>query len=300
MQSVMMESVDILGASLRSSTPVMLVVLGETLTQRVGVINLGVEGEMLVGALAGFAITHATGSPWMGLLGAMVMGSLLSVVHGILSLGFRANQIASGIAVFILGSGLSAFYGIPYVGQKIQGFASFPDIPLIGQLSPTVLMALVLVPLVGIWLFHTRTGLAWRAVGESAESARAMGVNPLRVQWQGILVGGLFAGLAGGSLSVDYTSNWIEGMTAGRGLVAVGLVIVARWNPYWALPAALLYGGSEAMSLRLQTYGVEISPYLLSTLPYVVPLLVLMVTSYRLREHGGGLPEGLKAVFTDM
>ncbi|MCG2634676.1 MAG: ABC transporter permease [Gammaproteobacteria bacterium] len=295
------EMLSFIAAALRSSTPVLLVVLGETLTQRVGVINLGVEGQMLVGAITGFAVTLASGSPTLGLLAGMFAATLLSAVHALLSLYFGANQIASGLAVLILGAGLSAFYGIPYVGEKISGFGSMAGVPLLGpllgQLSVSVLIALLLTPLIGVWLYTTRTGLAWRAVGESTESARAMGINPLLIQWLGVLVGGLLSGLAGAALSVDYTSNWIENISSGRGLVAVGLVIVARWNPYLALPAALLYGGSEALYLRMQTWGVGVSPYLLSTLPYVIPLSVLVVTSGRLRQRGGGMPEGLKAVF---
>ncbi len=288
-------------AALRSSTPVLLVVLGEMLTQRVGVINLGVEGQMLVGGITAFAVTLVTGNPLLGMAAGMLAGSVLSMMHGALCLYFGANQIASGLAVFILGAGLSAYYGIPYVGQKIASLPSMSDVPLIGpllgQLSISVLVALALVPVLGKWLYTTRTGLAWRAVGESSEAARAMGVNPLRVQWMGVLVGGLFSGLAGAALTVDYTSNWIENISAGRGLVAVGLVIVARWNPYLALPAALLFGGSEALYLRLQTWGVGVSPYLLSTLPYLIPLSVLIVTSARLRESGGRMPDGLRAVF---
>lgn len=291
-------------SSLQSSAPVLLVLLGETLTQRVGVINLGVEGQMLVGAATGFAITVVTGSPWLGLLGAMGAGMLLSLVHALLCLAFRANQIASGVCVLTLGSGLSAYYGTPYVGQQITGFSNITalaNIPVLGSLmttlTPTVVIALLLCPLISVWLYKTRTGLQWRSVGESTESARTMGIKPWHFQLMGIAIGGLLSGLGGAALSVDYTRTWVENMTAGRGLVAVGLVIVARWNPWLALPAALIFGGAEAFYLRLQALGVDISPYLLSTLPYLVPLAVLFV-SYRFsRRQGGDMPRELRSVF---
>ncbi len=296
---------DLTVSSLRSSTPILLAILGETLTQRVGIINLGVEGQMLVGALAGFAATLSFGNPWIGLLVGALAGVVMSSLHAGLCVGLKANQIASGIAVLILGMGLTSFYGIPYVGQKIHGFhhllsAHWQTVPILGtfvsQLTPTVIIGLIATPLVGIWLYRTRTGLIWRSVGESVQVARATGINPAFVQVQGVLIGGFFSGFAGAAMSVDYTRDWVENMTGGRGLVAVGLVIVARWNPFLALPAALLFGGSEAFYLRLQTAGVAVSPYLLATIPYVVTLLVLLV-SYYLANKEGGAPQGLTAIF---
>jgi len=179
------------------------------------------------------------------------------------------------------------------VGRQIDGF-----VPLAGGLTPTIVLALALVPVVALWLYRTRSGLRWRAVGESAERARAAGITPWRVVVGGILVGGLLSGLGGAALSVDYTRTWAEGMTAGRGLVAVGLVIVARWNPWLTLPAALLFGLTEALSLRLQTADSAISAHLLHTLPYLVSLLVFTVTCLRLRRLGdqGGAPAGLRVV----
>lgn len=297
----------ILIIAIRSSSPVLAVVLGETLGQRAGVINLGVEGQMLVGAFVGVAATFHTGSPVLGIAIACVAAMVLSSVHAILVLGFRANQIASGIAVLMLGTGISAFYGIPYVGQRIErlprlGQTALADWPWVGPLlspfSPTVLLILLLVPLLAVLLFRTRFGLRWRAVGESAEIARNLGQNPVRMKLVAILTGGFLSGLGGAALSVDYTANWVEGMTNGQGLLAVGLVIVARWNPAFALPAALLFGFAQAMNLRMQSWGVDVSSYLLSTLPYVLPLLVLMLSYRSLRAGKGGMPQGLKAVFT--
>jgi len=306
MEMIITEVLSLLFAALRSATPVLAVVLGEIMTQRSGVINLGVEGQMLMGAMTGFAVTAITGDPRLGVLAACGAGMLLSLVHAALVLGCRANQIASGIAIMILGGGLSAYYGIPFVGEKINSFDSFGDsgigsLPLIGRFlgatTPTVLLTLVSIPVISLFLYRTRSGLHWRSVGESSDITRNLGHSPVPYQFAAIVFGGLMSGFAGAALAVDYTSNWVEHMTAGRGLVAVGLVIVARWNPWYALPAALLFGVSEALNLRLQSWGVDISQYLLATLPYLIPLVVLMLSFRGLRAGGGGMPMGLKAVF---
>lgn len=295
-------------SALRSAAPLLFVILGELLTQRVGVINLGVEGQMLVGAIAGFATAVTFSNPWLGLLAGGLAGLALSSLHAFLCLVCRSSQIASGIAVWILGSGLSAFWGRAFVGERLeQGFQTInapglAAIPIVGavitEMTPAIALAILLCPLLGLWLYRSRTGLAWRAVGESTAAAKAMGLRPLWIQCQGIWVGGLLSGMGGAALSVDYTLTWAEGMTVGRGLVAVGLVIVARWNPYLAFPVALLFGGSEALALRLQAAGAPISPYLLSTLPYLVSLLVLVI-NYRQVGQSGGMPDGLRSVFSN-
>ena len=300
------ELLTLLFAALRSATPVLAVVLGEAMTQRSGVINLGVEGQMLLGAMTGFAVASVTGDPWLGVMAACFAGIALSMVHAILVLGCGANQIASGVAVLILGGGLSAYYGTPFVGDKIDTLGNLnhtfvSDIPLLGQflgpITPTVLITLLAIPAISIFLFRTRTGLRWRSTGESQGITRNLGHNPAHYQLAAIAFGGLMSGFAGAALAVDYTANWVEGMTAGRGLVAVGLVIVARWNPWYALPAALLFGASEALNLKLQSWGVNISPYLLATLPYMIPLSVLMLSYRGLRASCGGMPAGLRVVF---
>ena len=298
--------VGILLSGLRSATPLLQVLLGETITERSGVVNLGVEGQMLSGACAGFAVAVVTGNPWMGFLAGILAGMLLSVVHGLLCLTVGANMFASGVAVWMLGGGLSAFFGIPFVGRRIDGFAtpdygSWAKTPIVGAVlraaTPGVLVALATWVLCGLFLYKTRVGLRLRAVGESAESASTLGISPMKYRWGGILAGGALSGLGGASLSVDQVRNWVEWMTAGRGLVAVGLVIVARWNPWLALPAALLFGVVESLTLKLQAMGVTISPYLLSTLPYLVCLAVLVWGSARARAKGG-MPRDLAQVFS--
>lgn len=284
----------LLVSALRSAAPLLLALLGECLTQRVGRINLGVEGQMLIGAVAGYATVAATGNPLLGLVGGALAGAALSVVYAWLTVAADANQFASGLAVWMLGFGLSAYVGSQFVGVRIEGFSVGA-----GGLTPTVVLALVLVPLTALWLFRTRTGLRWRAVGESEDNARALGIVPWRVVVGGIVVGGLFSGLGGAALSIDTTRTWAEGMTAGRGLVAVGLVIVARWNPWLCLPAALLFGLGEALALRLQAADSAVSAHLLHMVPYVTSLAVFTFTCVSLRHHprGGGAPAGLRAVF---
>lgn len=298
----------LLSIALLTATPVLIAMLGETLTERAGIVNLGVEGQMLVGAAAGFAVDHASGNPWLGLTAGALAGMALSTVHAFLCLGVGVNQIASGLAIMFLGNGLSSFYGTPLVGQQIAGFQDTGNsvlaaIPLVGvflaQLTPTVYLGVILVIVCGIFLYRTQWGLVWRSAGESADALRMLGKHPIAVRLVAILVGGVFTGLAGAALSVDYTRTWVEQMTAGRGLLAVGLVIVARWNPWLALPVALIYGLSEAVSLRLQSMGSDISPYLLGTLPYLVPLIVLLL-SYRASQRGTAMPQELAGVFRGM
>lgn len=292
-------------AMLRSSTPLMMVTLGETLTQRVGIVNLGIEGQMLCGACVGFAVAAQTGNPALGLAAGAIAGLLLSMIHGVLCLGCGANQIGSGIAVFTLGLGLTSYFGRAAVGGKVSGLAplatpGFADIPFAGpiltQLTLVAPLAIVIVLAAGFWLYRTRTGLNWRIVGESFQTARALGIRPTLVQAQGILAGGLLSGFAGAILSVDYTQTWANEMTKGRGFVAVGLVIVARWNPYLVLPVVLLFGLSEAATLRLQATGVTLSPYLIACLPYLVCLLCVVVVSIR-EGRIGGMPAELVSVF---
>jgi simple sugar transport system permease protein len=292
-------------AMLRSSTPLMMVTLGETLTQRVGIVNLGIEGQMLCGACVGFALAAQTGNPAIGLAAGAVAGLLLSLIHGALCLGCGANQIGSGIAVFTLGLGLTSYFGRAAVGGKVSGLAplagpDFADLPFAGpivtQLTPMAPLAILIVLAAGFWLYRTRTGLKWRIVGESFQTARALGIRPTLVQAQGILIGGLLSGFAGAILSVDYTQTWANEMTKGRGFVAVGLVIVARWNPYLVLPVVLLFGLSEAATLRLQAAGLTLSPYLIACLPYAVCLLCVVIVSIR-EGRIGGMPAELVSVF---
>jgi simple sugar transport system permease protein len=297
-------AIGMLLSAVRSSTPMAFVLCGEILGERAGVVNIGTEGQMLTGAAAGFAVTVVSGNPWVGLLAGASAGVLLSLVHGVLCLVCRANQIASGVAVLALGAGCSAFFGAPYVGRQIAGFGplSLPGLPaalgkVLALVTPTMALGL-LVPLVaGVFLYATRTGLRWRAVGESPAAARILGINPIAYRWSAILVCGFLCGLGGAALSVDYARGWVEGMTAGRGLVALGLVVLTRWNPYWTTPVAMIFGAAESLSLSIQSRGIGVSPYLLSLFPYVTPLVVLALHA-KFSRRRGHMPASLADILT--
>jgi len=286
-------AVDMLVSALRSSTPMAFALCGEILGERAGIVNIGIEGEMLVGAATAFAVTVVTGSPWLGLLAGAGAGLVLSCVHGVLCLFCRTNQIASGVAVLAIGAGCSAYYGTPYVGRQINGFSpiSIPGLPaalaeVLRSISPTMVIGLVVPPVLAVFLFMTRTGLRWRAVGEAPASARILGINPNTFRWGAILACGFLAGFGGGALSVDYAKGWSEGMTAGRGLVAMGLVVMTRWNPAWTTPVAMIFGAAESLSLSIQSHGVGVSPYLLSLFPYLAPLVILALHAKFSRRQG--------------
>ena len=294
-----------IAASLRSATPLLMVMLGETLTQRTGVINLGVEGEMLMGACVGFAVAATTGSPSLGLFAGAMAGAILSTVHSGLVLGARANQIGSGLAVWMISLGLTSYFGRSFVGGQVSPFlplgAHIPNAPafiraILDQITATAPLALALAIASGLWLYRTRAGLSWRTVGESADIARALGIRPIWIRFQAILVGGLFAGLGGAILSVDYTQTWAQDITKGKGLVAVGLVIVARWNPFLVIPTALLFGLSETSVLKLQAGGVAISPSMLATVPYIFAIVVVVLAQSRGRRSAA-MPADLTAIF---
>lgn len=292
-------------AALASATPLIFVTLGETLTQRTGIINLGVEGEMLVGACVGFGVAAATGNPWLGLAAGAATGSALSLLHALLVLGAQANQIASGIAVWMLGLGLTSYVGRAFVGGEVTPLprpdaASLREIPILGpalsQVGLLAALAVIAVVASAWWLARTRTGLAWRAAGESPEIARANGLQPTRARLCAILTGGALAGFGGAGLSIDYTQTWAQDISKGQGLIAVGLVIVARWQPALVLPVCLVFGLAETAALRLPAAGVEVSSYLLSALPYLAVLAVIILT-HLIAPVRSTMPMDLRAVF---
>lgn len=291
-----------IAASLRSATPLAFVLLGETLVQRSGIINLGSEGEMLMGACIGFAAAAATGDPALGLLAGGLAASLLSAVHAALCVGAGANQIGSGLAVWVLGLGLTSYIGREFVGGKVTPFPPLgeaadsmsPLTVVFSQLTMISPVAIAACCIAGVWLFRTRPGLVLRTVGESAEIARSLGLRPALVRVTAILAGGFLAGVGGAALSVDYTQTWAQEMTKGKGLAAVGLVIVARWNPFLVVPVALLFGASETAVLRLQAEGVAISSYLLAATPYLLVIVVMLAIRSSARSK---MPADLSAIF---
>jgi ABC-type uncharacterized transport system permease subunit len=278
----------ITAATLGAGTPLMLAGLGELVTERAGVLNLGVEGMMLMGAVCGFALASTSGSLWLGVAGAMVAGMAMAAVFGVLVLVFQANQVASGLALTIFGTGLSAFMGLGYTGAALKGFSAFDwptlqSIPILGptvfSLDPLVYLAFVILVLVAWFLRHTKSGLVLRAVGESPHSATALGYRVLRLRFGAVLFGGALAGLAGGYLSLAYTPLWAEGMTAGRGWIALALVVFATWRPGRLVIGAYLFGGITIAQLHVQSTGLAVPSELLSALPYLATIVVLVIIS---------------------
>ncbi|EHQ91139.1 ABC transporter permease [Desulfosporosinus youngiae] len=285
--------VSLLAGAIRMSMPILLPALGEIFTQRSGILNLGLEGIMLMGALAGFAGTFFTQNLWVGLLAAVITGILFSLIMGFLSITVKANQVIAGTAITILGTGLSTFlfremFGIQKLPPQIESFAPLEipllsDIPFLGPVlfnhNAMIYLTLILVVFTAFVLEKTRFGLQVRAVGENPRAADSKGINVALVRYLCVMIGGAFAGLGGAFLSIGFMNTFIDGMVAGRGFIAVAVVIFARWNPYRALGAALLFGGASALQMRLQAIGVPIPHQFLLALPYALTILVLLSVS---------------------
>ena len=293
----------LLSGAVVSGTPLLYATLAEVLSERAGVVNLGLEGVMLIGAVAGFIATAHSGSPAIGLLGAALAGGAFNMLFAFLVVTRRANQLATGLALMFCGVGLSALAGARYVGRQITPLPEvripgFADIPVIGpalfEHDVLVYAAAPLAVLTWWVLFSTRWGLAVRAVGENPVAAFAAGRDPRVLQYQALFVAGVLGGLAGAHLSLAVARTWAEWMTAGRGFIAVALVIFARWHPLRALVGALLFGGAISLELQLQARGAPVSPFLLDMLPYVASLAVLAVWS---GAHRHVAPASLGRVF---
>lgn len=281
-------AIAIVGATLRAGTPLVLAALGELVVERSGVLNLGVEGMMLTGAAAGFIATATSGHPALGIAAAMLAGMLMALLFGLLTLGLYANQVATGLALSIFGTGLSAFVGRDYVDVPIEGLRAIAPpalgtIPVLGPLllnyDLIVYASLALFVVVHRFLFHSRTGLVLRAVGESPDAAHALGYPVGRIRYLAVLFGGAMSGLAGAYLSLAYTPMWTENMTAGRGWIALALVVFATWRPSRVLLGAYIFGFVTIFQLNIQGIGIAFPAQLLSTLPYLATVLVLVVIS---------------------
>jgi ABC-type uncharacterized transport system permease subunit len=267
----------VLSSAILSGTSLLYGTLGELVGERAGIVNLGLEGLMLIGAAVAFAVTVLTGNPYLGIFAASVAGASANLIFGYLVVGRRANQLAAGLSLMFFGFGVSALVGRPFVGALITGLPRL-RIPGVGVgYDPLVYLAVPTAILMWFLLFRTRWGLGLRAVGESPAAAFAAGRRPQRLQYQALALGGLLSGIAGAHLSVALTLTWAEGMTAGRGFIAIALVIFAKWSPLWAIAGALLFGGAEGLQLQLQAQGADVSPFLMTMVPYVLTLLVLIV-----------------------
>ncbi len=264
---------DLLLTILTAATPLLLAAIGEVVVERSGVLNLGVEGMMVMGAVAGFGATFFTGSTALGLIAAIAAGVLMSLLFGFLTLTLVTNQVASGLALTLLGLGLSGLAGEGFVGQQITG------IPKFWGVDPLIPGAVLLTAVVAHVLFKTKAGLIIRAVGNSHASAHALGYNVIGVRYLCVMFGGACAGLAGAYLSLAYTPQWVENMTAGRGWIALALVVFASWLPWRALAGAYLFGAISIMGFTVQTFGWGIPSQFLSSLPYLVTIIALVIIS---------------------
>lgn len=271
-----------------ASTPFLLAAIGELVVERSGVLNLGVEGMMVMGAVCGFGAAFVTGSPYVGILAAIAAGAALSALFGFLTLTLVANQVATGLALTLLGLGLSgiigeSFVGLPGVKLGAIYIPILTDIPFIGRIlfgqDVLVYLAFLLTAGVAYVLFKTKTGLIIRAVGSSHQSAHALGYNVISVRYACVLFGGACSGLAGGFLSLAYTPQWIENMTGGRGWIALALVVFASWLPWRAAIGAYLFGTVWILNLYIQPLGLPIPSQLLTSLPYIVTILALVIIS---------------------
>lgn len=275
-----------------AATPLVLASLGELVTERSGVLNLGVEGMMVMGAVLAFAATQATGAPYIGILAGIACGALFSLLFGFLTLTLVANQVATGLALTILGLGVSGQIGEPYVGMsgiKLQPIVIplLADIPFLGPLlfkqDLIFYLSIALVFGVNWFLFKSRAGLKLRAIGDSHGSAHALGIHVIRTRYLAVMFGGACAGLAGAQLSLVYTPQWVENMSAGRGWIALALVVFASWRPWRLLAGGYLFGAVSISQLHAQALGIGIPSQFLSALPYAATVIVLILISHNRR-----------------
>ncbi len=280
--------VKILVAAIASGTPFVFAALGELVTEKSGVLNLGVEGMMLVGAISGFIGMATTGSILVAVICGMAAGALMSGIFAVLTLNLMANQVASGLALTIFGVGLSSFLGLDYTSVALAGVPeiSIPvlsSIPILGPLvfshDLLIYSSVLLYFIVSWFLYKTKAGLILRGIGEAPKSAHALGYNVIAIRYLAVLFGGAMAGLGGVYLCIAYTPMWVEGMVAGRGWVSLALVVFATWRPARVMMGAYLFGGITILQFHIQGFGIEIPAQLLSMLPYISTIVVLVFIS---------------------
>ena len=287
---------------------VLYATIGEIFAERSGVLNLGVEGMMLIGALAAFAATQSLQSLWLGMLIAMLAGGLFAMIHGFFTITLRVNQVVSGLALTLFGIGLTNFLGRPFIGKlslKFEPVELFPlsKIPILGEIfftqSALVYPAYLLVPVSYVFLFKTRFGLQLRAVGENPAAADTVGISVFATRYLYVFVGGALAGLGGAYLSLAYTPGWKEQMTGGQGWIAIALVIFAMWDPLKAAAGALLFGFINAFQFYCQAAGITLIPsYILRMLPYLFTIGVLaVITHWKSAKIRVGAPDSLGVPF---
>ena len=276
----------VLGGAIRVSTPVLFVSLGECITERSGRINLGLEGTLVMGAMCGYAVSYLTGSPWLGVLAAGCAGAGMGALHAAICGLPRVNDIAVGIALMLFGTGLAFFLGKPLIeptaprlpSLDLGWWSNIPQVRAALAINVLFLLGVALAPLLLWALKSTRWGLIIRTAGESADAARAMGYSVNVIRLRATMFGGFLSGIGGSSLSLFYPGSWNEGLSSGQGITAVALVIFARWDPMLCLWASLLFGGGAALGPALQSVGVTAFYHLFNAAPYILTLLIMIIT----------------------
>jgi general nucleoside transport system permease protein len=298
----------ILSIAIQSSIAVLFAAIGEVFTERSGVLNLGVEGMMLMGALAGFAAAYSSHNLLLGVFASLIVGGLMALIHGFFTITLRANQVVCGLALAVFGIGLSSFIGRPMIGSVGQRFIPFAipllrDIPILGEVlfnqTPLIYGAYLLVPSSCFFLYRSRPGLNLRSAGENPNAADSAGIRVIRIRYAWTVAGGMLAGLGGTYLSLSYTPGWKENMTSGQGWIAIAMVIFALWNPWRAALGALLFGGINALQFYFEARQLTIIPsYILRMLPYLFTIAILVgVTRWRGLRRRAGAPAGLGLPF---
>ena len=275
-------------AALGAGTPLVFAALGELVAEKSGVLNLGVEGMMVMGAVCGFVVASESGSLWLGVLVALLAGTAMAGLFAVLTLTFQANQVAAGLALTIFGVGASAFIGLDYSSVALTGIQPvhiplMSELPVVGglifALDPLMYVSFAMLGAVSWFLYRTRFGLVLRAVGEAPESAHAIGYPVIRIRYLAVLFGGAMAGLGGAYLALVYTPLWVEAMSAGRGWISLALVVFATWRPLRVMLGAYLFGGITIIQFHAQAMGVDLPSQLLSMLPYLATIVVLVLIS---------------------
>lgn len=285
--AVFMVMMAMFGGAIRVSTPFLLVALGETLTEKTGRINLGLEGNLVLGAMVAYATSYSTGSPWLGVLAAAGTGTVLSAGHGWICKLPKVNDIAVGIAFMTLGTGLAFFFGKPFIQPtaprldaiELGNWSSNPQVQQALKINPLFFVGLALAVVLWWMLKNTRWGLIIRMTGDNAAAARAMGISVDRVRLVATAAGGSLAGIAGAFLSLYYPGSWNESLSSGQGLMAVALVIFARWSPIRCVWAALLFGASGALGPALQSIGISKGYYFFNAAPYILTLIIMVLSA---------------------
>ncbi len=297
-------------AAVVAGTPLLYAILGELITEKSGQLNLGVEGMMLMGAVVGFKTAILTGNPFLSLAGAMAAGGAGALIYALLTVTLRANQVVAGLTLTIFGTGFASFMGQGLMGEIVPPdmkiFFSDFRIPVLGYIPVIgdiffnqgflVYAGYILTIVFGIYLYRTQVGLNLRAIGENTAAADAAGINVSLYKYIHVIIGGILCGLAGAYLSLVYIPSWQENVTAGRGWIAVALVIFCRWNPYRVMMGAFLFGGLDIIGFRIQKYDFHISQYIIDLLPYIVTIVILILVSVR-KSHSGSAPASLGVAY---